>query len=164
MVGGVEVDVDVSFSVAVWSGGGVVVVVTESAASMLWCFGFWADFWAEETLLELFRFENVYNGCCMVDLIDDMNDVLFDLVFKDVVAAAAVAVLVDVGFFLSDVDDDDEDELDLSMSLLSSVTAMLSPDESVWWWLWWLNKFWMSLEPDDKRLVFDEDDDAVIVW
>lgn len=163
MVGGVEVDVDVSFSVAVWSGGGVVVVVTESAASMLWCFGFWANFWAEETLLELFRFENVYNGCCMVDLIDDMNDVLFDLVFNDV-AAAAVAVLVDVGFFLSDVDDDDEDELDLSMSLLSSVTAMLSPDESVWWWLWWLNKFWMSLEPDDKRLVFDEDDDAVIVW
>lgn len=66
----------------------------------------------------------------MVDLIDDMNDVLFDLVFNDV-AAAAVAVLVDVGFFLSDVDDDDEDELDLSMSLLSSVTAMLSPDESV---------------------------------
>lgn len=67
----------------------------------------------------------------MVDLIDDMNDVLFDLVFNDV-AAAAVAVLVDdVGFFLSDVDDDDEDELDLSMSLLSSLTAILSPDESV---------------------------------
>lgn len=65
----------------------------------------------------------------MVDLIDDMNDVLFDLVFNDV--AAAVAVLVDVGFFFSDVDDDDEDELDFSMSLLSSVTAILSPDESV---------------------------------
>lgn len=68
----------------------------------------------------------------MVDLIDDMNDVLFDLVFNDAVAAAAVAVLVDVGlFFFSDVDDDDEDELDLRMSLVSSVTAMLSPDESV---------------------------------
>jgi len=64
----------------------------------------------------------------MVDLIDDMNDVLFDFVFNDAVAAT---VLVDVGFFFSDVDDDDEEELDLSMSLLSSVTAILSPDESV---------------------------------